>query len=161
MRYSSIREMDISNGKGIGVSLFVQGCRKRCHGCYNQDTWDFCGGKEWTQEVEDKFLQLVTQHYVTRFSILGGEPAEYAHELMHLIAKVKSIKPSIKVWIWSGYTFDEIMSSRERSKMLLQADYLIDGRYIETLKDLSLPFRGSSNQKIHQRINETTWRVIE
>lgn len=148
MRYSSIREMDISNGKRIGVSLFVQGCKHHCKNCFNQETWDFNGGKEWTQEVEDKFLKLVTQPFVTRCSILGGEPMLQPYPLVQLIKKIKEIKPDIKIWLWSGYTYEEIIQNREQTKLLMYVDYLIDGRYVDELRDLRLKFRGSSNQRI-------------
>lgn len=105
MRYASIRKMDVSNGAGIGVSLFVQGCPFHCKGCFNQETWDFNGGKEWTKEVEEQFLGLVGQRFVRRVSILGGEPLcdENVGAVRDLITKIKSLYPSVDIWLFTGY----------------------------------------------------------
>lgn len=105
MRYASIRKMDISNGSGIGVSLFVQGCPFHCKGCFNQETWDFDGGKEWTEEIENAFLNLIGQRFVKRVSILGGEPLceENANEVARLIIKIKMLYPDVEIWVFTGY----------------------------------------------------------
>lgn len=106
MRYASIRKMDISNGSGIGVSLFVQGCPFHCKGCFNQETWDFDGGKEWTEEIENAFLNLIGQRFVKRVSILGGEPLceENANEVARLIIKIKMLYPDVEIWVFTGYS---------------------------------------------------------
>lgn len=155
MRYASIRSMDISNGTGIGVTLFVQGCSHlpHCKNCFNSKTWDFNSGKEWNKEVENKFLEYISQPFITRLSLLGGEPMDFSETLIQLIQKVKSIKPNIKIWLWSGFTLAEIMDNKMQSELLSYIDYLIDGRYIDELRDLSLNFRGSKNQVIYEKIN--------
>ena len=108
MRYSQIREMDISNGSGVGISLFVQGCHFHCKGCFNQETWDFNGGNEWTPEIEKKFLELANRPYIKRISILGGEPLanENVSTVMELIQKLKRQYPEKEsvalYWIYVG-----------------------------------------------------------
>lgn len=159
MRYASIRSMDISNGKGVGVSLFVQGCPHHCYNCFNPETWDFNGGKEWTQEVEDKFLELVSQPFVSRVSFLGGEPlvGKNVSTVSYLINKIKKDFPYKKIWLWTGYNYDVDIKNgnasadcnkRMRWYAVSMCDYLIDGKYVDELKDLSLVWRGSSNQRV-------------
>ena len=148
MRYSQIRDLDISNGKGIGVSLFLQGCPLHCKDCFNKETWDFNGGKEWTKDVEDEFLNLVSRPYIERVSILGGEPLAQSYEVFLLVGKIKNVHPGIKIWIYSGYTIEEILQSREYTKAIIGADVLVDGRFDTNKKDQNLDFRGSYNQRI-------------
>lgn len=153
MRYASIRSMDISNGEGVGISLFVQGCHSHCKNCFNPDTWDFNGGKEWTEEIEHNFFKLASKPYIKRISILGGEPLcnENINDITILIKKIKKIFPNKKIWLWSGYDFQSYISNLEIIQYL---DYIIDGNYIDELRDISLIFRGSSNQQIWKKENE-------
>ena len=127
MRYASIRELDISNGEGVGVSLFVQGCHFKCLGCFNSETWDFNGGKEWTEEIENKFLELAARPYIKRISILGGEPLAKKNylEVKFLLQKLKQKYPDKKIWLFSGYTFEEISKSRELMRTIIYCDVLI------------------------------------
>lgn len=148
MKYALLREMDVSNGKGVGVSLFVQGCSHHCPGCFNEETWDPNGGLEWTEKEEHILLELIKRPYIKRLSLLGGEPMEQPYDLYMLIHKVKELRPDISVWVYSGYTYEHIIQNDAMSKLLMISDYLVDGPYIEKLRDLSLPFRGSSNQRI-------------
>lgn len=151
MRYAQIRSTDISNGEGIGVSLFVQGCPFHCKGCFNPETWDFNGGKLWTPDKQNKFIALAGQPFVKRISILGGEPlcSKNCYEIFLLCEKLKEKYHNKKIWIYSGYTYEELYNnSREQFKPLLFADILVDGRYKENERVLSLPFRGSRNQRI-------------
>ena len=109
MRYASIRKLDISNGEGVGVALFVQGCRfnPHCYNCFNPDTWDFNGGKEWTPEIKDKFLELIDRPYIKRVSILGGEPLadENLDDIFDLISEIKRRFSDTKtIWLYTGYT---------------------------------------------------------
>lgn len=159
MRYASIRKMDIVNGEGIGVSLFVQGCPFHCKGCFNQETWDFNGGKEFTKEIEKKFIKLISQPSITRVSFLGGEPMCYPNYLTSLIKKIKDIDPNIKIWLWSGFSYENIITNKERSNLLYHLDYLIDGKYIEELKNLNLKWRGSSNQRIWEKDSNGIWNI--
>lgn len=149
MRYSQIRSMDISNGEGVGVALFLQGCHFHCNNCFNSDTWDFNGGKEWTKGTEDKFLSFVNEPYISRVSILGGEPLEdrWLPELKSLLIKIPSRK---KIWLYSGFTWGEIFDkgNRERQEVVSLCHVFVDGRYIHESRDMNLRFRGSSNQRI-------------
>lgn len=147
MRYASIRDMDVVNGIGIACSLFVQGCLHHCYNCFNQETWDFKKGKEWTQEIENKFIELCKRPFIDCVSILGGEPFQQGEDFYELLKKLKHDvnKP---IFVWTGYKFEEIMESYPMQKCLIYIDYLIDGKYIDSLKDYKLNLRGSSNQRI-------------
>jgi anaerobic ribonucleoside-triphosphate reductase activating protein len=147
MRYASIRDMDVVNGIGIACSLFVQGCLHHCYNCFNQETWDFNKGKEWTQETENKFIELCKKPFIDCVSILGGEPFQQGEDFYELLKKLKHDvnKP---IFVWTGYKFEEIMESYPMQKCLIYIDYLIDGKYIDSLKDYKLSLRGSSNQRI-------------
>ena len=152
MRYASIRSMDISNGRGVGVSLFVQGCHFHCKNCFNSDTWDFNGGKEWTKEVKNNFFKLIARPYINHISILGGEPLckENIVEVTNLAKECKMSFPNKKIWLWSGYDFKKYINQLEITYYI---DYIIDGQYIDELKDKDLIFKGSSNQKIWKKEN--------
>ena len=149
IRYAIMRSMDISNGRGIGVSLFVQGCRAHCKGCFNAETWCFDGGKEWTDETKQTFLRLASKSYVVRISILGGEPFEPENldDVIDLLKTVKKMYPDKEVWVYTGHNFDDVMCSDERFA-LPYIDVLVDGRFVEELKDISLKWCGSSNQHV-------------
>lgn len=148
MNFAQIRSMDISNGEGIGVSIFVQGCPIRCKGCFNSETWDFNGGKKWTISMKNKLLKLLDKPYISRFSVLGGEPLakQNMQDIYKLCKEIKDKFPEKKIWLYSGYQYESL--SREQFKVLLFADVFVDGRYDETLKNPSLKFRGSSNQRV-------------
>ena len=162
MKYSQIRSMDVSNGEGIGVALFVQGCPHRCKNCFNPETWDFNGGKEWTDETEEGFLKLINKPYIKRISILGGEPLadKNLDGVLKLINKIRSKFPSKTIWLYSGYEYkyifrgDPILISKEgynnykRRKIIELVDVFVDGRYIESQRDISLHWCGSSNQQV-------------
>lgn len=163
MNYASIINEDFNNGEGIGVSLFVQGCHFKCKNCFNSEAWDFNGGKEWTQEVKDEFLKLIDKPYITRVSILGGEPLadENVRKIYLLTKEIKSFFPNKKIWLYSGFIYEEIMNinfstfvkqtqSDDYRKAIIQenVDILVDGQYVDELKDLTLKFRGSKNQRI-------------
>ena len=152
MRYAQIRNMDISNGEGIGVALFVQGCdmTPHCKNCFNPDTWSFEDGEKWTVDKFNEFITLAGQSFIKRISILGGEPlcSQNCYEVFKLCKELKNKYFNKQIWIYSGYTYEELYNSRERFKPLLYSDVLVDGRYDENKKDLSLAFRGSTNQRI-------------
>lgn len=150
MNYAQIRSTDISNGEGIGVAIFVQGCDKtpHCKGCFNSETWDFKSGKEFNSKVKEKFFELINKPYIKRVSILGGEPLSRnnCYEIFLLVSEIKNKFPDKKIWIYSGYSYEKF--SREQLKAILKADVLIDGEYIEELKNPNLKFRGSLNQRV-------------
>ena len=142
MRYASIRDMDISNGNGIGVALFTQGCHFHCKNCFNKSTWDFDGGKEFTKETCDKFMKLVNRPFIKRVSILGGEPLakESVDDVCNVLKQIKDKQ----IWVYTGYTFETV----KNLEVMKYIDYLVDGQYIDELRDLKLKFKGSSNQRI-------------
>ena len=146
MRYASIRKLDISNGEGVGISLFVQGCPFHCYNCFNQETWDFNGGFEWTEDIKEYFLDLADHPYIGRISILGGEPLcnENAPDVLELIKDIRErYGDSKKIWVYTGNVIESIDIN-----LLTNIDVLVDGRYIDDERDLNLAFRGSANQRI-------------
>ena len=149
-RYALIRTMDISNGEGIGISLFVQGCHFHCKNCFNPETWDFNGGKEWNEEVKERFIKLANGEHVNRISILGGEPLcqENVETVLDLCQELKKLYPQKKIWIYTGYTWECLVNQDFTKKILENIDVLVDGPYIDELQDFNLRFRGSSNQRV-------------
>ena len=149
-RYALIRKMDVSNGEGIGISLFVQGCHFHCKNCFNPETWDFEGGKEWNDEVKKKFLDLASNEHVHRISILGGEPLceENAETVLDLCKEIKDSYPNKKIWVYTGYTWEELFQKHINKEALNNVDVLVDGPYKDELQDFNLMFRGSSNQRV-------------
>jgi anaerobic ribonucleoside-triphosphate reductase activating protein len=146
MRYASIRDFDISNGEDIGVSLFVQGCHFHCPNCFNQSTWDFNGGKEFTIETMRHIVKLMDRPYIKRFTLLGGEPLapENIETSKEILRVIKETYPNKQVWLFTGYVMENIPDK----SILKYVDVLVDGPYKHELRDLSLAFRGSSNQRI-------------
>ena len=122
MRYAQIRSMDISNGEGVGVALFVQGCHFHCEDCFNQETWDFNGGKEWTEETKNKFIELINRPYIKRVSFLGGEClAEYnLDEVLKLVKQIRNSYPDKTIWLYTGYhVFINYPESHRQHKVIL------------------------------------------
>ncbi len=146
MRYAKIRKMDIANGPGVRVSVFVQGCSFHCKNCFNPETWDFHGGKEFNDSIIAEILDLCKDDYVTGLSILGGEPMHPNNiEGTTLLAKrFKERYPKKSIWVWSGFLFDTL-----KDKDVLQyVDVLVDGQFEDDKKNPNLKWRGSSNQRI-------------
>lgn len=148
MRYNTIKQLDIANGPGCRVSLFVQGCSFNCPGCFNTVAKDFSGGKEFTDQTLDLLLKLLEPDHISGLSILGGEPLHPRNrdEVLRISRKVKEVYPQKDIWLWTGYTFEEV------SWLLLGSgiDVVVDGQFVEDLKDLRLKYRGSSNQRVIQ-----------
>ena len=147
MRYNKIRKMDISNGPGIRVSIFMQGCTFNCKNCFNKETHDFNGGKEFTDETIDKVIELAKPDYIVGLSILGGEPLhpKNIEGTTKLAKKFKSVYPDKNIWVWSGFLFDKNIINFE---ILNYIDVLVDGVYKDELHDFTLKYRGSSNQRV-------------
>ena len=147
MRYNKIRKMDISNGPGIRVSIFMQGCTFNCKNCFNKETHDFNGGKEFTDEVIDKVIELAKPDYIVGLSILGGEPLhpKNIEGTTKLAKKFKSIYPDKNIWVWTGFLFDKNLNN---FGILNYIDVLVDGVYKDELHDFTLKYRGSSNQRV-------------
>lgn len=153
MKYSGIIFNDISAAPGLCVTLFTQGCPHRCPGCHNPETWDFNGGKEFTEETMEEIIKgLKAQGIKRNFCVMGGEPLceENAYFTFTTIWRVKFDLPDTKVYIWTGYTFDELLKSDNVyiKEIFKYADFIIDGPYIESERDVTLDMRGSRNQKI-------------
>lgn len=193
MRYTSIRSLDVSNGENIGVSLFTQGCDRKphCKNCFNPETWDFNGGKEWTEETKNKFLELIDRPYIKRVSILGGEPLAEQNldgvlDLIQTIREKYPIPqndnrenpyklrvsendnsdeirisfPKKTIWLYSGYSYSEIfrgqssclsqegLNNFKRREIISNVDVIVDGEYIDEQRDITLKWRGSSNQRV-------------
>ena len=148
MNYSQIRTMDISNGEGIRTSIFVSGCNRHCKGCFNKEAWDFNRGKNFNSEKYFKIYDLLKKPYYAGLSILGGEPFDQKDNYL-LIELCKAAHTMGKdVWIWSGYTFEELKIDDKKLELLQECDVLVDGPFIDEQKDLSLKWRGSTNQRI-------------
>lgn len=162
MRYSSMRNLDISNGEGVGVSLFVQGCPFHCFGCFNSDTWDFNGGKEWTEETKNKFLKLIDRPYIKRISFLGGEclAEQNLDDILSLIQEIRNSFPNKTIWLYTGYSYQKIfrgesscisqegLNNFKRREIIKLCDVVVDGEYIDEQKDLTLKWKGSKNQHV-------------
>lgn len=156
MYYSEVKKCDIANGPGVRVTLFVSGCTHHCRGCFNEMTWDFQYGREFTEEDIDKLIKLLEPSYVAGLTLLGGEPMEYRNQqgLLPLLRKVKEAYPDKTIWCYTGYLYEkDILENfcgkwEETREMLSYLDVIVDGEFVEELKDISLRFRGSSNQRI-------------
>lgn len=152
MRYAALKENDIVNGEGVVVSLFMQGCPHHCHGCFNQETWDPQGGKELDiNKLIEKIEDAISANGIIRnFSILGGEPfASYnVRYTYYIVSQIREKYPNIKIYIWTGYYFDDIKDNKWVRNIIQDIDYIIDGPFEEDKKDITLKLRGSSNQHI-------------
>lgn len=156
MNYCNIKNCDIANGTGVRVSLFVSGCRNHCKGCFQKETWDFSYGEKFTKETEDKILEMLAPTYINGLTILGGEPFEEENQraLLPFVKRVRAAYPEKDIWVFSGYTLEEMLTEGMRpgcevtSELLSLIDILVDGRFEEEKKNISLKFRGSENQRI-------------
>ena len=168
MRFASMRNLDISNGEGVGVSLFIQGCDRHCFNCFNSETWDFNGGKEWTEETKNKFIKLIDRPYINRISVLGGEPLaeQNLDEVLSLIKEIRISFPKKTIWLYTGFEWNSLMSKicqptfpdkdfehiieihKKRKEIISLCNIVIDGEYIDEQRDITLKWRGSSNQRV-------------
>lgn len=156
MNYAEIKDFDIANGEGVRVSLFVSGCTHHCKNCFNRETWDFGYGKPFTAEVEDGIIEMLRPDYISGLSLLGGEPFEPSNQevLLPFLRRVRKLYPDKTIWCYTGYLFDKDLLSESRARcvftdeMLSLIDVLIDGEFVQELYNISLQFRGSSNQRI-------------
>ena len=169
MRYADFYECDICNGNEVGMTLFIQGCPFHCKGCFNPETWDFNGGKEWTPEVEEKFMEMIGRDYIHRISFLGGSPLcnENIEDVCNLVKKINDKFHDKQIWVYTGFRWEDIydeeynlnyknvtfprppMDKNEyRNNLLQYINVLVDGSFECDNRDLTLPFRGSTNQRI-------------
>ena len=156
MNYATIKWYDISNGPGVRVSLYVSGCRNHCKNCFNPETWDFKYGEPFTEEIENKIIECLKPDYIKGFTLLGGDPFEPENQkvLAPFLEKLRKAYPDKSFWAFTGYDYERDLLTGKLGdvdtviRMLNCLDVLVDGRFVEDLKDLNLRFRGSSNQRI-------------
>lgn len=157
MNYGEIKYCDIANGSGVRVTLFVSGCRNHCKNCFNPMTWSFEYGRVLEQKTIDEIIEHIKKPFIQGLTILGGEPFEPENqkEILDVILKVRQEVPNKNIWVYSGFTFEELMgqeesraSLKEAKQILENIDVLVDGRYVDELRDIRLKFRGSRNQRI-------------
>lgn len=156
MYYGNIKGYDIADGPGVRVSLFVSGCRHHCKGCFNAETWDFAYGQPYTKETEDQIIDMLAGSYIQGLTVLGGEPFEPENqpEVMKLLRRVKKTYPGKDIWCYSGYLYDVDMQkggcvyTDVTEELLSYIDVLVDGEFVEDMKDITLLFRGSRNQRL-------------
>ena len=156
MHYGEIKNCDIANGEGVRVTLFVSGCTNRCPGCFQPQTWDFQYGRPFTEQTQQELLKLLSPGYINGLTLLGGEPFEPANqrELLPFLRRVRSTYPAKNIWAFTGFTYEQLLHDgayprcEATDAMLSLLDVLVDGRFVQALKDISLRFRGSSNQRL-------------
>ena len=166
MRYAYIMPNDFIDGEGVCVSLWVQGCPHRCTGCHNSEQWNFEDGKLYTDKVKNYIIEAITKNDIMRnFSILGGEPLceENIVEVANIILAVRHKFPNIKIFLWTGYTLEELITRYDKTTdaILYNIDYLIDGRFELDKRDITLKLRGSSNQHIYHNNSDRVLELIE
>ena len=156
MYYGEIKDCDIANGEGVRISLFVSGCTNHCENCFQPQTWNFHYGKPFTEETEEKILHMLEPAFINGLTVLGGEPFEPKNQkiLLPFLKKVRKTFPQKTIWCFSGFTLEELKKEgsyprcESTDEMLSLLDVLVDGRYVEKLHNISLRFRGSSNQRL-------------
>jgi anaerobic ribonucleoside-triphosphate reductase activating protein len=156
MNYATIKDFDVANGPGVRVSLFVSGCEHYCKNCFNREAWDFNYGDEFTDKQIDHIIEALKPDYIHGLSLLGGEPMHPANQgsLLPLVRKVRETYPQKDIWCYTGYDFekdilqDMCLNNPDTKELISLFDIMVDGKFVEELKDLKLRFRGSSNQRI-------------
>ena len=156
MYFGEIKNCDIANGQGVRVTLFVSGCTNRCEGCFQPQTWDFHYGRPFTKETEDELLAMLAPSYINGLTLLGGEPMEPENQraLLPFVRRVRETYPEKTVWCYSGFTLEELLTDGSHPRceatdgLLALIDVLVDGKFVLAKKDISLRFRGSSNQRL-------------
>lgn len=155
MNYGEIKKIDIANGIGVRVSIFVSGCRNYCKNCFNQATWDFSYGKEYTDETENEIIDALKNSFIDGITFLGGEPFEPENQrgLIKLAKRIRKECPDKTIWCYTGFTLEEIRGESRANcevteELLSLIDVLVDGRFVEEEKDITLRFRGSRNQRL-------------
>ena len=156
MYYGEIKNCDIANGEGVRISLFVSGCTNRCKNCFQPQTWDFCYGEPFDEDAENHILSLLSPEYINGLTVLGCEPFEPQNQraLLPFIKRVREMYPNKNIWAYSGFTYEEMLTlgahpnCEVTEELLSLIDILVDGRFVDELKDISLRFRGSRNQRV-------------
>ena len=146
MNYCGIKKVDIANGSGVRVSLFVSGCRNHCPGCFQPETWDFAYGEPFTKKTEKELIRALRPSWIQGLSILGGDPMEPENQkaLLPFLKRLRLMCPDKDVWLYTGYLYEDVKDA----EILKWVDVIVDGPFVEAKKDISLAFRGSNNQRI-------------
>lgn len=155
MHFGNIKFFDVADGEGVRVSLFVSGCSNRCKDCFQPETWDFSYGKPFTAEEEDKIIKALEPEFIAGLSLLGGEPFEFSNQkaLLPFVTRVKEIYPDKNIWAYTGYVLEDLLEGGKQNQietlpLLKLIDVLVDGPFISEKKNITLSFRGSSNQRV-------------
>ena len=156
MNYGNIKLVDVADGPGVRVSLFVSGCRHHCKGCFNAETWNFDYGKPYTKETEDEIVKALQPAFIEGFTVLGGEPFEPENQavVVKLLKRIRETYPKKSIWCYTGYTYDTDLQKGGKvytdvtEEMLSYIDVLVDGEFVEEERDITLKFRGSRNQRL-------------
>ncbi len=156
MYYGEIKNCDIANGEGVRVTLFVSGCTNRCEGCFQPQTWDFCYGQPFTEEVQEEIIKLLAPSYIDGLTLLGGEPFEPENQraLLPFVKRVKEMYPTKNIWAFTGFTIEKLWNDEPHPRcevtdeLLSLIDVLVDGRFMLEKKNIRLRFRGSENQRV-------------
>ena len=150
MNYHNIKTDDMLNGDGLRVTCWVSGCNIHCKNCHNQSTWDFDSGIPFTEETMQELLYDLSKPYIKGCTLSGGHPLDphNAPKVLEIVKRVKMVFPNKDIWIYTGYVWEDIIKSNTLKEILKYTDVLVDGAYVDELRDISLPFRGSSNQRI-------------
>ncbi len=157
MNYAGIKKVDIANGPGVRVSLFVSGCRNRCPGCFNPETWDFGYGEPFTKKTEKEIIKALRPSWIQGLSILGGDPMEPENQraLLPILKRIRAFLPEKDVWLYTGYRLESVSGS----PLLRYVNVVVDGPFIEAEKDAGLAFRGSRNQRIIEVGGRDRWKA--
>ena len=150
MKYTTIRKLDVSNGPGVRVTLFVSGCTHKCEGCFNEDLQDFNNGDDWTKDTEDMFIGYLKNPVVVGINLLGGEPLQQTMDdsLLNLLKRAKEECPDKDIWMWTGDVFEDIIGNEKKMELLKYADVLVDGKFDLSKRNIKLKYRGSENQRV-------------
>lgn len=157
MNYQSITYPDINNGLGCRVTLWVSGCTHHCKGCHNQCTWDFNSGKPFTEETKEKLINILKLPYIKGLTLSGGDPLDSYCEVLRLTKFIKMVFPDKDIWLYTGYTMGEIQKNKK--EILEYVDYVVDGEFIEEKRDITLKFRGSTNQNLWYKIDNKFFKI--
>lgn len=149
MYYSKIKFNDVANGPGLRVSLFVSGCTHHCKGCFQPETWNFKNGDPFNEDTIEYIIKKSSSRYTSGLSLLGGDPLDNVDGILPLLEEYRKVFGNTKtIWLWTGYTFEEVLEDPHKSKVLPFIDVIIDGQFVESCKDITLKYKGSSNQKV-------------
>lgn len=157
MRISGISHPDVNNGLGFRVTVWVSGCIHHCKGCHNPETWDFNSGREFTEEDKKKIFELLEKPYIKGVTFSGGDPLCSYKDVLDFAREIKEKYPDKDIWVFTGFSFEHVRE--HMSEILTYVDYIVDGRFVEEERDVSLAFRGSKNQRIWKK-EEGVFKVI-